>query len=241
MLGNRLLKKNNYQGHIIQMVFPDSIAEELEIESGDILIEINDHQIGDVFDYRYYMKEEYVEVLIRKKDGEEWLLEIEKDYDDDLGIEFENSLMSDYRSCSNKCIFCFIDQMPPGMRETLYFKDDDSRLSFLQGNYITLTNMTEQDVERIVTMHLAPINISIQTTNPKLRCKMLNNRFAGKKLEYLNTLYENHIEMNGQIVLCKGVNDGLELEHSIEALVECMPFMRSEERRLGKEFAALCR
>ena len=106
MLGNRLLKKNNYQGHIIQMVFPDSIAEELEIESGDILIEINDHQIGDVFDYRYYMKEEYVEALIRKKDGEEWLLEIEKDYDDDLGIEFENSLMSDYRSCSNKCIFC---------------------------------------------------------------------------------------------------------------------------------------
>ena len=140
-----------------------------------------------------YTHLEYIEVVIRKPDGEEWLLEIDKEYDDDLGVEFENGLMSDYRSCSNKCIFCFIDQMPPGMRETLYFKDDDSRLSFLQGNYITLTNMKMEDIQRIVKMHLAPINISIQSTNPELRCKMLHNRFAGEKLQFLDVLYENHI------------------------------------------------
>ena len=118
-------------------------------------------------------------MLVEKQDGEEWLLEIDKDYDEDLGIEFENGLMSEYRTCSNKCIFCFIDQMPPGMRPTLYFKDDDSRLSFLQGNYITLTNMSDHDIDRIIRYHLAPINISFQTTNPELRCKMLHNRFAG--------------------------------------------------------------
>ena len=173
-------KKNEYQGHLIREVYPDSIAEAMEIEPGDVLLRINNQKIEDVFDYRYMIKDEYVEVLIRKPNGEEWLLEIEKEYDDDLGVEFENGLMSDYRSCSNKCIFCFIDQMPPGMRETLYFKDDDSRLSFLQGNYITLTNMKQKDVDRIIEMQLAPINISVQTTNPELRCKMLHNRFAGE-------------------------------------------------------------
>ena len=215
------------KGHKISMVYPDSIAMELGIEVGDYLLEVNGHKIGDVFDYRYYMKDEYVLVLIRKSNGEEWELEIEKDYDDDLGVEFENSLMSDYKSCSNKCIFCFIDQMPPGMRETLYFKDDDSRLSFLQGNYITLTNMKMEDVERITKMNLAPINISVQTTNPELRCKMLHNRFAGDKLKFLQILYENHVEMNGQIVLCKGVNDGEELKRSIDDLSKLLPFMRS--------------
>lgn len=215
------------QEHLIKEVYPDSIAEELEIEAGDVLLEINGKKIGDVFDYRYYIKDEYIEVLIRKPDGEEWLLEIEKDFDDDLGIEFENGLMSDYRSCSNKCMFCFIDQMPPGMRDTLYFKDDDSRLSFLQGNYITLTNMNDQDVDRIIYMQLAPINISVQTTNPELRCKMLHNRFAGEKLKYLDRLYEGHVEMNGQIVSCKGVNDGAELERSIKDLSKYLPFMRS--------------
>ena len=214
-------------GHLIKEVYPDSIAEEMEVEAGDFLISINDEEIEDVFDYRYLIKEEYIEVLVRKKEGEEWILEIEKDYDDDLGIEFDNSLMSDYRSCSNKCIFCFIDQMPPGMRETLYFKDDDSRLSFLQGNYITLTNMKQKDVDRIIRMHLAPINISIQTTNPELRCKMLHNRFAGEKLQFLDALYKGCIEMNGQIVLCKNVNDGIELERSINDLSKYLPFMRS--------------
>lgn len=215
------------QGHVVKEVYPDSIAEEMEIEAGDILLRINNDEIEDVFDYRYLIKNDYIEVLIRKQDGEEWLLEIEKDYEDDLGIEFENGMMSDYRSCSNQCIFCFIDQMPPGMRETLYFKDDDSRLSFLQGNYITLTNMQQKDVDRIIRMHLAPINISVQTTNPELRCTMLHNRFAGDKLKFLDNLYEGHIEMNGQIVLCKNVNDGSELKRSIKDLSKYLPFMRS--------------
>ena len=213
--------------HVIKSVEVGSIAEELEIEAGDVLLTINDEEIGDIFDYRFLIKDEYIEAVIRKPDGEEWLLEIDKEYDDDLGIEFENSLMSDYRSCSNKCIFCFIDQMPPGMRETLYFKDDDSRLSFLQGNYITLTNMQEKDVDRIIRMNLAPINISVQTTNPELRCKMLHNRFAGEKLKFLDKLYEGHIEMNGQVVCCKGVNDGAELKRTIEDLSKYLPFMRS--------------
>lgn len=213
--------------HMIKEVLPDSIAEELEIEPGDVLLEINEQKIKDVFDYRFLIKDEYIEVLIRKPDGEEWLLEIEKEFDDDLGIEFETGLMSEYKSCTNKCIFCFIDQMPPGMRETLYFKDDDSRLSFLQGNYITMTNMTEEDFDRIIRMQLAPINISVQTTNPELRCKMLNNRFAGEKLKYLDKLYEGHVEMNGQIVCCKGVNDGEELKRSIGDLMKYLPFMRS--------------
>ncbi len=213
--------------HRIETVAAGSIAEEMEIEAGDLLLKINGQEIEDVFDYRYIIKSEYIEVLVRKKNGEEWLLEIEKEEDDDLGIEFENALMSDYRSCSNRCIFCFIDQMPPGMRETLYFKDDDSRLSFLQGNYITLTNMKEKDIDRIIRMQLAPINISVQTTNPKLRCKMLNNRFAGEKLKYLKKLYDGHVEMNGQIVCCKNVNDGAVLEQSIRDLGRYLPFMRS--------------
>ena len=164
------------EGHIIKTVYPGSIAEELEIEPGDVLLAINDKEIEDVFDYRYLMKDEYVEILIRKQDGGEWLLEIDKDYDEELGVEFENGLMSEYRSCSNQCIFCFIDQMPPGMRETIYFKDDDTRLSFLQGNYVTLTNMKEKDIQRIIDYKLAPINISVHTTNPELRCQMLHNR-----------------------------------------------------------------
>ena len=213
--------------HLIKEVYPGSIAEELEIEPGDVLLSINDQSIEDVFDYRYMIKDEYIEVLIRKPDGEEWVLEIDKDYDDDLGIEFENQLMSDYKSCSNKCIFCFIDQMPPNMRETLYFKDDDSRLSFLQGNYVTLTNMSERDIERVIRYHLEPINISFQAMNPELRCRMLHNRFAGKALEKVDTLYNAGITMNGQIVLCKGVNDGEELEYSLEKLSAYAPVLQS--------------
>ena len=165
-------------------------------------------------------------IVIKKANGEEWEIEIESG-GEDLGLTFENSLMSDYRSCRNKCIFCFIDQMPPGMRETLYFKDDDSRLSFLQGNYITLTNMSDKDIDRIIKFHLAPINISVQTMNPELRCKMLTNRFAGEALQKLDRLYEAGTEMNGQIVLCKGVNDGKELEYTIERLAEYAPHMQS--------------
>lgn len=221
------MDKNHEDYCRIKTVFEDSIAAEMGIEKGDSLIAINGNEIEDIFDYRYLIKDEYIEVLIKKADGEEWLLEIDKDYEEDLGVEFEEGLMSGYRSCSNKCIFCFIDQMPPGMRETLYFKDDDSRLSFLQGNYVTLTNMQDKDAERIINMHLFPINISVHATNPELRCKMLNNRFAGEKLKYLDKFYENHVEMNGQIVLCKGINDGEELKRSISDLKKYLPFMRS--------------
>ncbi|MBQ2283489.1 MAG: PDZ domain-containing protein, partial [Agathobacter sp.] len=200
--------------HVIDRIIPGSIAEELEIEPGDILLSINGEEMEDVFDYHFLANDDYLVVNILKPDGEEWELEIEKDYNEDLGIEFDNGLMDDYKSCSNKCMFCFIDQMPPGMRETLYFKDDDSRLSFLQGNYITLTNMKEKDLERIIRYHLAPINISVHTTNPELRCKMLHNRFAGDALKKIDRLYEAGLEMNGQIVLCKGVNDGKELDRT---------------------------
>ena len=218
------MKKNL---HVISRVFPGSIGEELELEPGDILVSINGQPVEDVFDYRYLMNDELVELLIRKKNGEEWELEVEKDYEEDLGVEFENSLMDDYRSCSNHCIFCFIDQMPPGMRETLYFKDDDSRLSFLQGNYVTLTNMSDYDLERIIKFHLSPINVSFQAMNPELRCKMLHNRFAGDALKKVDRLYEGGVTMNGQIVLCKGVNDREELEYSLEKLSAYAPVLQS--------------
>lgn len=213
--------------HIINRVLPGSIAEELEIEAGDILLSIDNTEIEDIFDYQFLVQDTYIEVLIQKPDGEQWLLEVDKEFDEDLGIEFENGLMDEYRHCHNKCIFCFIDQMPKGMRETLYFKDDDSRLSFLQGNYITLTNMSDHDIDRITRYHLSPINISFQTMNPELRCKMLNNRFAGEALKKVDTLYEAGITMNGQIVLCKGVNDGEELEFSIKELTKYLPNLES--------------
>ena len=220
------MKKKNFE-HKIRAVLPRSIAEELELEPGDVLLAVNDHEIEDVFDYHYYTNEEYLTVLVRKPDGEEWELEIEKEFEEDLGIEFESSLMDDYRSCRNHCIFCFIDQMPPGMRETLYFKDDDSRLSFLQGNYVTLTNMSDHDIDRIIHYHLGPINISFQTTNPDLRCKMLHNRFAGDVFPKIRRLADAGLELNGQIVLCRDINDGAELERSISDMTSYLPALRS--------------
>ena len=213
--------------HVIAGVEPGSIAEELELEPGDVLLEINGNKIEDAFDYHYLMNEEYVELLVRKANGEEWELEIEKEFEEDLGLTFENGMMDEYRNCTNKCIFCFIDQMPPGMRETLYFKDDDTRLSFLQGNYVTLTNLSDHDVERIIKYKLSPINISFQTTNPELRCKMLHNRFAGRSLQIVDKLVEAGIVMNGQIVLCKGWNDGEELERSLKDLYGYLPNLQS--------------
>ena len=213
--------------HVVQEVEPGSVAEEMGIEAGDVLVSVNGTQVTDIFDYQFLIQDVYIEVLIRKPDGEEWLLEIDKEYDEDLGIVFENGLMDEYRSCHNKCIFCFIDQMPKGMRETLYFKDDDSRLSFLQGNYVTLTNMSDEDIERIIRYRLSPINISFQTTEPELRCKMLNNRFAGQALRQVDKLYEAGITMNGQIVLCKGVNDGEHLERSLSDLKAYAPVLES--------------
>ena len=215
------------KGHVVKSVAAGGIGEELGIEAGDRLTAINGETVADIFDYQFLMQEEYVEVSIEKQNGEEWVLEIDKDYEEDLGIEFENGLMDEYRSCRNKCIFCFIDQMPKGMRDTLYFKDDDSRLSFLQGNYVTLTNMSDEDISRIVKYRLSPINISFQTMNPELRCKMLNNRFAGEALKKADKLYEAGITMNGQIVLCKGVNDKEELERSIRELTKYLPNLES--------------
>ena len=209
------MKKN---GHRIIKVNPDSIAWEMGVEPGMYLVSVNGVDIEDVFDYQYLMDEEEIDVLIREENGEETLLEIEKDPDEDFGVEFENSLMDEYRSCCNHCIFCFIDQMPPGMRETLYFKDDDSRLSFLQGNYVTLTNMKDRDIDRIIRYHMEPINISVHTTHPELRRKMLGNRFAGDIFPKVQRLCDAGITMNGQIVLCRGVNDGEELDRSIRDL-----------------------
>lgn len=215
------------KGHVVQRVLPGSIAEEMGIEAGDRLIAIDNTEIEDIFDYQFLVQDTYVEVLVEKPDGEQWLLEVDKESHEDLGIEFENGLMDEYRRCHNKCVFCFIDQMPPGMRDTLYFKDDDSRLSFLQGNYVTLTNMSEHDIDRICRYHLSPINISFHTMNPELRCKMLHNRFAGEALKKADRLKEAGIRMNGQIVLCKGLNDGKELEYSITELMKYIPELES--------------
>lgn len=220
-----VMRANN--NHVIKEIIKNSIAEEIGLHPGDAILEINGNQLEDIFDYQYQVEEEQLTVLVKKADGTEQIYEIEKQEDEDLGIIFENGLMDEYRSCHNKCIFCFIDQMPKGMRKTLYFKDDDSRLSFLQGNYVTLTNMSDHDLDRIIQYHLSPINISFQTMNPELRCLMLHNRFAGEALKKVERLYEAGIGMNGQIVLCKGVNDGQELAYSIQKLMEYIPVLES--------------
>ena len=213
--------------NIIIKVEPDSIAQEMGIEVGDILLDINGQSVKDVFDYRYLIQDEYIVIGIRKQDGEEWELEIEKDEYEDIGIVFETGLMDKAKSCSNKCIFCFIDQLPKGMRDTLYFKDDDSRLSFLQGNYVTLTNMKDEDLDRIIFYHLSPINVSVHTTDMELRKYMLKNPNAARLFEQLKKLYEAHIEMNFQIVLCACINDGKYLDKSIEDLSRFIPFGKS--------------
>ena len=213
--------------HLISQISKGSIAERLGISSGDFLLSINDSEVIDVFDYRYLCQDTFIKVSIETKDGILKQFEVSKMEDEELGLEFDEGLMDEYRHCSNKCIFCFIDQMPKGMRETLYFKDDDMRLSFLQGNYVTLTNLSEKDIERIIKYKLEPINISFQTTNPELRCMMLNNRFAGESLKKAEILYNAGIIMNGQIVLCKGVNDGEELERSLSDLYKYVPILES--------------
>ncbi len=200
-------------------------AERAGIQAGDILVSINGHEIEDVLDYMFYAAENRTELVI-KRGGEELTFKIRKSEYDDLGMQFESFLMDNKRSCSNKCIFCFIDQMPPGMRETLYFKDDDARLSFLQGNYVTLTNLTDKDVQRIIDMRLN-INVSVHTTNPELRCMMMHNRFAGEKLKYIRMIAESGLMLNCQIVCCPGINDGDELRRTLNDLYDLMPNIQS--------------
>jgi len=212
---------------IVKAILPDSPAAGAGIGTGDTLVSINGEPVEDIFDYQYLTLDAELDLEFMSGDGESFTAHISKEPDEDPGLIFEDGLMDEYRSCTNKCVFCFIDQMPPGMRETLYFKDDDSRLSFLQGNYVTLTNMSEHDIDRICRYHLSPINISFQTTNPELRCRMLNNRFAGESLRKVDRLKEAGITMNGQIVLCKGLNDGDELIRSIRDLTGYMPELQS--------------
>ncbi len=216
------------KGHVIAKIAPGSIGEELELQPGDTVISINGQEIKDIFDYRYLCDDEEIVLgVISKETGEFWEFEIEKEADEDLGLDFESGMMDNYRSCHNKCIFCFIDQLPKGMRETLYFKDDDARLSFLQGNYVTLTNMSDEDVERICYYKLSPINVSIHTTNPELRCRMLNNRFAGNALRHIKTFCDAGLEINGQVVLCKGFNDGAELDRTMSDIEQYLPHFQS--------------
>jgi len=209
------LSKNRIR---ICMVQPGSIAEEAGVEAGDFLVAINDKSIKDVFDYRYYQASEELLLEIEKSHGEIWEIEIDKDENEELGLEFEDSLIDGAKSCTNKCIFCFIDQLPKGMRETVYFKDDDSRLSFLTGNYVTLTNIKKDELKRIIHYRMSPINVSVHTTNPDLRRFMLGNRFAGDVLDKIRMLTDNGIEVNCQIVLCRNINDGEELDRTIEDL-----------------------
>lgn len=208
---------------VVYKVYEGSIAEEAGIQEGDILLSINGNKIKDIFDYRFLCADEELELEILKPDGEIWSIQVEKYEYEDLGLEFEEPLIEEAASCRNKCIFCFIDQLPKGMRSSLYFKDDDVRLSFLSGNYVTLTNLDDEEFERIIKYKLSPVNISVHTTNPALRRKMLNNRFAGNILERINKLTGNGIAVNCQIVLCRGINDGKELEKTIMDLASLYP------------------
>ncbi|WP_297427283.1 DUF512 domain-containing protein [Clostridium sp.] len=209
--------------NIITKVIPNGIAEEVGIEVNDILLSINDNKINDIIDYKFLSADEEIILEVEKSNGEVWEIEIEKEYGEDLGIEFGGGIMDKAKSCSNKCIFCFIDQLPKGMRESLYFKDDDSRLSFLQGNFVTLTNMKDEDIDRIIKYHISPINVSVHTTNPELRVQMLNNRFAGNVFERMKKLAVAGIRMNAQIVSVPGINNGDELKRTVADLYTLYP------------------
>ncbi len=210
----------------IKYVEPDSLAAEAGIEAGDRLLTINGGDFRDILEYRYLMSEYEITLEVEKKDGSIEVITIENNYED-IGVEFGEELIDTAQSCTNKCIFCFIDQLPEGMRETVYFKDDDTRLSFLQGNYVTLTNMTDEEIDRLIAMRVSPINVSVHATNPELRCMMLNNRFAGKCYDIMKKFAANEIYMNCQIVLCPGINDGAELERSLSDMAALYPYVNS--------------
>lgn len=212
---------------IIKNVNRNSPAYVKKMRSGCVLEKINSHEIKDVLDYEFYSKETLLDVVFSDTDGKKKIVRIKKRENEDLGLEFETYLMDKQHSCCNKCIFCFVDQMPPNMRDTLYFKDDDSRLSFFFGSYITLTNLSEHDVDRIIQMHISPINVSVHTMNPELRVKMMKNKNAGKSLDILKRLAQNGIKLNTQLVLCPGINDGEELLYSIKELSKLYPSVQS--------------
>lgn len=211
----------------ITSVEPGSPARRARIHKGDTLISINGNAITDVLDYRFYMTDEHLEILLCDQEKKLRTVVVEKDEYDDLGLEFETYLMDRQMGCKNACIFCFVDQTPPGMRKSLYFKDDDTRMSFLFGNYTTLTNLKEGDIQRIIKMHISPINISIQTMNPALRVQMMKNPFAGESLKFVRMLTEGGIKINTQIVLCPGYNDGEQLEYSLSELAKLGPNVQS--------------
>lgn len=210
----------------IKSVIKNSIADEIELEPGDCILKINDTEIKDVLDYRFFTADDFYVLEVLKKDGNREIIEVESGYED-LGVEFENSLMDNAMHCKNKCVFCFIDQLPRGMRKSLYFKDDDARLSFLQGNYITLTNLTENDIERIIKMRISPVNVSVHTTDPDLRRFMLKNKNAGKLYGIMQRFYENKITMNCQIVLCPNINDKENLKKTVYDLAALHPYVHS--------------
>lgn len=212
---------------IVHAVFPDSEAAEAGIVPGDIIEKINGHVPEDELDFRFYACDDIVTLSVLKTDGTREMIEFEEPENPDLGIQFESALFGSAKRCTNNCVFCFIDQLPPGMRQTLYFKDDDARLSFLTGNYITLTNVKDADIDKVIRMRLEPINISVHTTDPDLRCKMLRNRHAGKALRYIKRLYDGALHMNGQIVLVPGMNDGQALDKTIRDLAAYAPYMQS--------------
>ncbi len=211
---------------LITGVSAGSLAEKHGIRAGDTLVSVNNNGIADVLDYRFYLTERSVALRLLR-DGEPYTVLIRKGEYEDIGLEFETPLMDKKHTCKNGCIFCFIDQNPPGMRESIYFKDDDSRLSFLHGNYITLTNMTDADIDRIIKMRFSPVNISVHTTNPELRVKMMKNKNAGAVLRYLGRLRDAGISMCGQIVLCHGINDGEELQRTMRDLSGYFPELGS--------------
>ncbi|MBE6629493.1 MAG: DUF512 domain-containing protein [Ruminococcaceae bacterium] len=210
----------------ITEVLAGSRAERAGVQAGDVLVAINQNEITDVLDYRFYLTERRVTLSLLRGDKPIETVIRKQEYDD-IGLEFETPLMDKKHCCANKCIFCFIDQLPKGLRPSLYFKDDDSRLSFLHGNYITLTNLTDADIDRIIKMHISPVNVSVHTTNPELRCEMMKNRRAGKVLAYLDRLAEAGIRICGQIVLCRGINDGAQLQRSMEDLARLYPALSS--------------
>lgn len=204
----------------IKTVFENSIAAELGLEPGDVLLAVNGEEVHDVLDYRYLMNDETIVLKIRTVQGETVELDFEKDAYDDLGVEFDSGLMDKAQRCANACVFCFIDQLPPGMRDSLYFKDDDTRMSFFQGNYVTLTNLKDADIDRLIRLRVSPINISVHTMNPELRVKMLKNPRARMLPEIMERFAKNGIMMNCQIVLCPEYNDGGELEFTLSGLYE---------------------